>query len=100
MPMTRKEHMLNVFKEAETGLGDVILDRLATVAAAACQDSLDGYPKGGAIPDLDTMVQITCTEANARVFERESLRPRRCHLAGPLLFDEDDIPTYIIGVEA
>lgn len=91
--------MLAVFQEADTGLGDVILKRLADIAATASQDGLEGYPKGTGRPELTDMVQILCTESHARVFERESLRPRRCHLGGPLLFDEDDTPTYIIGVE-
>lgn len=96
--MTRAEQIFAAFK-AEVGLGDPILERLANIAAAACQESLEGYPKGAGRPELTDMVQIACTESHARVFERESLRPRRCHLAGPLLFDEDDTPTYIIGVE-
>lgn len=97
--MNRMEHILAVFKESETGLGDVILERLAEIAAAACHESLEGYPKGGGRPELTDMVQIACTEAQARVFEQDFLKPRRCNLAGPLLFDEEDTPTYIIGVE-
>jgi hypothetical protein len=37
------------------------------------------------------------TEEMARTFERRVLTPRG-ELAGPLLFREEDLPTYIIGV--
>lgn len=53
-------------------------------------------------PKLDDTVQIIMTERMARHFEERCLGQSNtvgntC-LAGPILFSEDDLPTYIIGL--
>jgi hypothetical protein len=56
------------------------------------------WPKGAPQAAGEDVVQVLMTENLARRFEKTVLAPR-AYLAGPLLFSEDDLPTYIIGVE-
>ena len=62
----------------------------------------DEFPKGAAQPAADDTVAVLMTEEMARRFEARCLGsgntvgPTR--LAGPMLFREDDVPTYIIGL--
>lgn len=52
-------------------------------------------------PAPDDVVQVIMTERMARFFEARCLGVNTVgptELAGPLLFSEDDLPTYIIGV--
>jgi len=47
------------------------------------------------------MVSVLMTEKMARVFEQRCLGEHtvgRTELAGPMIFSEDDVPTYIIGL--
>lgn len=55
------------------------------------------WPKGAPRPDPDEMVAVLMSEQMARTLEARWLRPNM-ELAGPLLFKEDDVPTYILGV--
>jgi len=57
----------------------------------------DEFPKGVAKPEAEDIVNVTVSEEWARQFERELLIPRGLHLAGPILFSDDDVPSYIIG---
>lgn len=54
------------------------------------------WPKGVAKPEPDDLVQVIMSERMARVFESKCLVAT--YLAGPLLFSEDDLPTYTLGV--
>jgi hypothetical protein len=62
-------------------------------------DLEEDYPKGAGKQSDEDMVAILMTEKVAREYERTFLLPRRLDLAGPLLFTEDDVPTYIIGIQ-
>jgi hypothetical protein len=64
------------------------------------EDIFGTFPKGAGRQEPKSEVQVLMNEDTARLFERECLRPRRMELTGPLLFSDDDLPTYIIGVEA
>ena len=55
-----------------------------------------GYPKGAGKQEPNDLVQILLPESIARQIEAEYLKPRRIELAGPLLFSEDDLPSYTI----
>lgn len=59
---------------------------------------LQGAPK----PGPKDMVQVLMRENMARIFEQRCLGKGNTvgdtYLSGPVLFSEDDIPTYIIGV--
>lgn len=60
------------------------------------------FPVGAGSQPPDATVQVLMTEEMARRFEQECLGKGNTkgdtYLAGPLLFDEEDVPTYIIGV--
>jgi hypothetical protein len=58
----------------------------------------DKYPKGAPKPADDDMVMIVLPQWMARDFNDEFLAgyANKRKLAGPLLFGEDDSPTYII----
>lgn len=59
------------------------------------------WPKGAPKPAPDEIVAVRMTEKMARVFEQRCLGHNtvgETELAGPLLFSEDDVPTYIIGI--
>ncbi len=59
------------------------------------------WPKGAPKPEPDDMVAVLMRESMARTFESRCLgRNTRgeTELSGPLLFSEDDVPTYIIGI--
>lgn len=62
----------------------------------------DGYPKGHPkITDPKEVVSVLMTEEMARRFEARCLKHNTkgyTQLAGPLLFSEDDLPSYIIQV--
>lgn len=63
----------------------------------------DEWPKGTTLPGPNDTVQVLMTEEMARRFEARCLGDNtrgHTHLAGPLLFREDDLPTYIIGIGA
>jgi hypothetical protein len=61
------------------------------------------FPQGAPQPAPDDMVQVLMTEKMARNFEKRCLGTAHTQgdtcLSGPLLFSEDDVPTYIIGVK-
>lgn len=58
----------------------------------------DGFPKGvGNIKNRD-MVSILVTEEMARNIEYFVLKRNNLHLAGPMIFSDDDVPSYIIGI--
>lgn len=54
------------------------------------------------VPDPDETVSVLMTESMARVFEERCLgignTAGDTHLHGPVMFSEDDLPTYIIGI--
>lgn len=59
------------------------------------------WPRGAGRPEGGDMVSVLMTEDMARAFERRCLGNNTrgdTYLCGPLLFSEDDVPTYIIGV--
>lgn len=59
------------------------------------------WPKGAPKPESDDMVAVLMTERMARIFEQRCLGHHTAGeslLMGPLLFSEDDVPTYIIGI--
>jgi hypothetical protein len=60
------------------------------------------WPKGAPQPEPGDVVAVLMTEEMARRFEQRCLGRGNTvgdtHLAGPMLFREDDVPTYIIGV--
>lgn len=63
----------------------------------------DEWPKGTKRPtDPEDTVQIVMSEEMARRFEERCLGVTNTrgdsYLAGPLLFHEEDLPTYIIGL--
>lgn len=62
----------------------------------------EGYPKGAPKPEPNDVVQVMMTETMARNFEKRCLGKGNTrghtYLSGPLLFSDDDLPTYIIGV--
>lgn len=62
------------------------------------------WPKGAPRPAPSDIVQVLMSEEMARRFEARCLGPTNTRgntsLAGPLLFGEDDLPTYIIDVDA
>jgi len=60
----------------------------------------DEFPKGAGRPDPKAEVQIILTEEWARMIEKQLMQPRDLHLAGPVVFSDDDLPTYIIGIGA
>lgn len=60
---------------------------------------MSDWPKGASKPAPEDIVQVLMPEDLARRFERDVLG-YRASLAGPLLFREDDLPTYIIQPEA
>lgn len=60
------------------------------------------WPKPVARPAADEVVAVLMSEEMARRFEERCLGENtvgQTHLAGPVLFREDDVPTYIIGVK-
>lgn len=60
------------------------------------------FPKGCPKPEEKDTVQVLMTEEMARNFEKRCLGRGNTvgdtYLAGPLLFSDDDLPTYIIGI--
>lgn len=59
------------------------------------------WPKGAPKPEPDDMVAVLMTERMARRFEKACLGRHTAgesQLTGPLLFSDDDVPTYIIGI--
>jgi hypothetical protein len=63
----------------------------------------DEWPKGAAQPERGDVVAVLMTEHMARWFEHRCLGDNttgHTYLAGPMLFREDDVPTYTIGVAA
>jgi hypothetical protein len=59
------------------------------------------WPRPAPQPEPDDIVQVMMRESMARVFEERCLGDNtrgHTYLAVPLLFREDDFPTYIIGV--
>lgn len=62
----------------------------------------DEFPKGCPKPGPKDMVQVCMTEEMARRFEQRVLGKNtvgETELAGPMIFSEDDLPTYIIGIK-
>lgn len=60
----------------------------------------DEWPKGAPKPEPKDVVMVGMTEEMARRFEERCLGQHTkgyTYLAGPLFFQEDDTPTYIIG---
>lgn len=61
------------------------------------------WPRGATRPKSGSgIVQVLMTEDMARCFEARCLGDStrgRTYLAGPLLFTEDDLPTYTIGIK-
>lgn len=66
------------------------------------KDGTDVYLRGAPQPAPNDMVQVCMTEQMARRFEARCLGKGNTRgdtrLEGPLLFSEDSLPTYIIGV--
>ncbi len=57
------------------------------------------FPKSTTKPDPQDIVQVLMTEKMARLFEERVLNvDEGFKLAGPLIFSDDDLPTYIIEV--
>lgn len=59
-------------------------------------DEGEGYPHAVPRPGPREDVQVMMTEQMARSFETWCLSPSGACLGGPLLFSEEDIPTYVI----
>lgn len=57
----------------------------------------DEFPKGVGNVQNNDLVQIVMQQSMARAFDT-FLKAQNLHLAGPMIFSEDDIPTYIIGI--
>jgi hypothetical protein len=60
------------------------------------------FPRGAPKPAPGDVVAVLMTEEMARTFEARCLGAHTrgpTELAGPMLFREDDVPTYIIGVK-
>lgn len=64
----------------------------------------DHFPKVAPPPEPGEAVQVLMTEQMARRFEQRCLGAENTigdtSLVGPLLFSDDDLPTYIIGIGA
>jgi hypothetical protein len=61
------------------------------------------WPRVTAAPARSDVVQVLMTEDMARRFEQRCLGPNTrgwTQLSPPLLFREDDVPTYIIDTAA
>jgi hypothetical protein len=58
----------------------------------------DKFPKATSKPKPEDVIQVLMSEQMARQFESSMLWPN-AELAGPMVFSEDDVPTYIIGVK-
>lgn len=71
---------------------DVIEERLVAAGLAQFEQ---GWPKIAPAPAEGDVVQVLMTEQMARSFEERCLADSR--LSPPLLFCEDDLPTYTIG---
>lgn len=56
------------------------------------------FPKRAGKPAPKDDVQVIMTEDMARLFEDRCLGPN-AELTEPLLFSDDDLPTYIIGLK-
>lgn len=56
------------------------------------------YPRRAPKPEPEDTVAVLMTEKVARRFEARCLGAYS-ELAGPMLFSEDDTPTYIIGLK-
>jgi hypothetical protein len=59
----------------------------------------DGFPRVTSPPEPEDVVQVLMTERMARMFEARCLGPSivgEMGLGEPLLFAEDDVPTYTI----
>lgn len=59
------------------------------------------YPQVVPIPAAEDVVQVLMTEDMARRFEERCLGDNtrgRTRLSPPLIFAEDDVPTYIVQV--
>lgn len=73
----------------------------ATLAAMVIEDN-DGWPKPAPRPKPDDIVAVLMSETMARHFEARCLGQGNTvgptFLSEPLLFEKDDIPTYVIGV--
>jgi hypothetical protein len=54
------------------------------------------YPKLVPHPEPKELVQVIMTEALARKFELEILRDTPLQLSQPVVFQEDDLPTYMV----
>ena len=68
---------------------------------AAEAHNTESWPKGTTRPKPAAVVQVLMSEDMARRFEEHCLGHYTrgyTYLAGPLLFSEDDLPTYTIGV--
>jgi hypothetical protein len=65
-------------------------------------ESNSTWPRGAPRPEPDDVVAVLMSETMARLFEQRCLGRANTRedteLAGPLLFREDDVPTYIIGL--
>jgi hypothetical protein len=55
------------------------------------------FPRG--VPDVadGELVQVLMTRQQARAFARRCL-PITAELVGPLVFSDDDLPTFMVGV--
>ena len=56
------------------------------------------FPKPAPMPDDNDVVQVLMPLHLARCFERRCL-PIAASLAGPLLFSDDDVPSYIVQID-
>lgn len=58
---------------------------------------MSSFPKSVARPSSDDdIVQVLMTEQMARTFEERCLGPN-ASLVGPIVFSDDDVPTYMIA---
>jgi hypothetical protein len=66
------------------------------------QATPDDFPQGVSKPKPNDMVSVMMPEEMARVFEERCLGTNtagRTYLAGPVIFSEDDLPSYFIGID-
>lgn len=84
----RHEHIYNALMASGEVQGERFVLRIAEIAAEAAEEALPGFPKGAGRQEPSALVQIMMPERIARALGVK--------LNGPLLFDEDDLPTYML----
>jgi hypothetical protein len=88
-------------KDARTGDDKSFRYQGTTVVFDDIEDVPTGFPKGAPRPsDEEALVALLVPEKIVREIEKQFLAPRGLELAGPLLFQEDDLPSYIIGISS